>query len=1033
MPRQEWSVLRENYLTARKGHKNFNYKSSVARLPSEYHNAPIGITEIDLLDVIYNMDRCRVALVEGWRGSGKTSLLHYLEEVIHQCSPESKIRFLIIDGLQLADLRGPNVEKEVAEDYGRAIRSSVNKAIQQAIGRGSSPREVTALKRASRVLSTDVSQPAIRDSFVALEQNLLSQKEAKYVVVFDNLDHLSRDYWKAAVNFGRQITTSTNFRCFICVRPNVTDELFKGGDARAFFQHRIIVPAPDVELWINHLGKRLSLELEILAAENRSPPVLNGKEIRGNQIKTIFKNLADLLVNKRATKSGGLQDDVSAILEAIAADDTRHLQLLFRRIIRDSRLPEKFLLGQSETYEFHPISCLIDGGAYIYTHDRYVPNILVFDNGSGNPNFLIQHRILILLEPAVFTTVAELCRCLNLMGYDRYMVLQALEMLSGPLLIRANSGDTISASDPPEKVELTQAGYFYRQHFLRNADYLTAVVLDVPLQHETLRSLVDISLEKVRGGRRYFSARIASLIEYAHEVSKREERQIFVQLTTASASPELLRLADALRNGGLLTRSIMMALTAVHGRSQMSLNQAILSSIETALTELGDHCDRIEKRLDELVNRVRRAPTGIQQDLLPQSESGDFNIKLRDRGENLEAVADIPASRTDSAVVVSLEAVSGEHKIRMSTVAVPIGKYENNSGQPKASHRAIMVFPRLPGFAGEVLTKVSGIEIHHPVSETLFISPNINGATMQLLLHRLANGRKGEPIGPEVNLEEIESLSKELIQDINSRAGAGPLDLRWIREAGAELATKVLDNRGANYLCSLLKSSSLILLHSPMNSFLAPWEWLCPIPQADEETEPLAHGRMVVRWIGAPFDAANSLHHAKAHRQMKSMVTIGLPNSADRPWRVRTPSTPEDLADISSSADVLHIVGHWNDKEKVVEIGEGSDKLQINNKTIKAYNIGSKHGSLILSVCKLGNLKSASNLAMTAVDTRSAAVWTPITTIREADADELDQDLHDYVENQNDKSEHAPKRLGLFFLHRRKRNPWTHVYVRYGL
>lgn len=121
LPRAKWDQLCDNYIVIRKGSSLYDAESGKRRLPAEFRDQVLGEAEISILDVITNMEGSRAALIEGPRGSGKTSLLHYIEAVTARCYKKCPPIFLIINGLQLASLNGNRLEAEVEEDFAHVI------------------------------------------------------------------------------------------------------------------------------------------------------------------------------------------------------------------------------------------------------------------------------------------------------------------------------------------------------------------------------------------------------------------------------------------------------------------------------------------------------------------------------------------------------------------------------------------------------------------------------------------------------------------------------------------------------------------------------------------------------------------------------------------------------------------------------------------------------------------------------------------------------------------------------------------------
>jgi hypothetical protein len=1028
LARDNWTALSENYISVRRNERDFDSETVVRRLPKAFWKYRLGSAEIDAIDVIVNMKGTRASLLEGPRGAGKTSMLHYVEAIVGQCCTVEPVSFLIIDGLQLADYGSTYEEPARAEDYASVIRAALLREAGKLRGADSKAFEVVANK-----LSLDLTQIGVREAFRDLGTTFMENNRRHIVVSFDNLDHLDAGYIKIALNLARLITSVTKFSCLLCLRPNLADELMGGRDARAFFSFRIAVSAVDIGAWMDSLGDRAATEAQrMLDRGMESPEVLNSI-LSPDSIKSAFKRFNQIITVDKYNRSRSPQDDAIAILNAIASDDNRQFQILVRRILRDWRLPTAFLIGQTDDWDFHPIGALLEGGRTIFKHDKFVPNLLTFERELGNPDFLVAQRILLFLDRKENTPLSQLYAWMGILGYGKDVVLDVLIELAGPLVIRGSDSDRLSKDQPPKGVTLTEAGYYYRDYFLSNADYLTSVVLDVALEHDALRKLLDDDPDRVRGGK-FFGARALSLAEYTRLALERESAQVFRILTSAAPSSELRRVADALRNNGLLTKSLLRGLQVILDRGTSTTEPSLLKAfdeINDQIPSIQQGIDRIERRLVELVNRGRKIQIPPEEKVFKIDNAG-VSMFTRSRGDETEATAALSLSSSDVLALVAVHTNIQGKRVVQSTVALPnvIAASNNKRGTVDAS--AIFTLP-----AHERTPEVSHLgkmEIVRTANRMLFLALNERDGLAQLSLHKLSNGAREELLGPPVDINKLEAVSRRLFTQISARCLNGSLKLRYIKEAGAELARLVLNENGANRLASLLHAHERVIIHSAEEKWIVPWEWLCPWAIGADAVEPLAKGRHAVRWLGSQFDAAATIYHWRSPRPVQSLCTIGLGTDSARPWRIATPGEPEDLAALSSQYDVLHIVGHWNEDERTIEIaGPSCEKLSLSCATLQTVSIGMPNMSVILSVCDLGRLSRADNPAVTIAELRPAAVWTPVASILEPDAARLDDDLGAYVAEKTPATPTIPRGLGEFFRRQRERDAWAYVYVRYSL
>jgi hypothetical protein len=1035
--RHDWAYLSRAYVVERKGCAVVDPVSR-QRLPSRYDGIALGEAEIDFIDTIENYSHPRVALLLGPRGAGKTSLLHYVEEVLTRCNPGRPTVLVIVDGLELAGENGASAQ-DIAEDYAQVIHAEIVRR-----GRDLPTKFIQGFQRAAAVLERKFDEPTSREAFRTLSDFLGPDYRNSIIIAFDNLDHVHPSYAALALNLCRQIAMATDFACFACMRQNVADGVFKSDGARAFKPFRIAVNAPDVTAWLRHMGRRLAEDFARRAAtpDARSSLTVDDVTLNPDAVEAAVNKLVDILGHRHSQRAAP-QDDVVSILEAIAADDTRHMQVLIRRMLLNVRLPSRYLLGLDESASFHPIGALLESGRNIFSHDRYVPNLLLFEGTSGNPDFLAFHRVLCLLDRRGDTTVAELEMWMSLFGFSAAAVLDILSELAGPLLIRCSDSDVFDIHRPPEGVSLTDAGFYYRNHLLRNADYLTSVVLDVPLEHRALRDLLNNDPDRVRSGH-FFAPRVASLLEYTNLVIERETRQVFGTLRDAPPSTELRRVADALRAGGLLTRSLIHALAAIVERSRHSAAlRSIVAEIESKLPVLEHRCQRIEQRLLELVNRGRPRPAPITSLTIPSGSSG-IEVVVQSRGDELEAVARLSMPARGVVSIVSMQIDTDGWHVLQSAIALP----DTGLANPRSGIRPAQATFILSDAENALLKTLThgGARFHqlnlpNPTSRTLFLEPRRGPEGVQLCLCRFANGARPEELGPVVVDTKLKTLSKDILDRINGHDNRNPLAEHHICEAGEELAELMLDDKGANNLVASLAEHDRVIIYAPKQDFVVPWEWLCPPPLADECPHTLAYRCETARWLGSMLYAGGAIAQGVTPRPVASLRTIGLGADPGKPWRVKTPASPQALREISEGADIIHLIGHWEDSnqsEKQIKVGiEGEEPLWLNRQTIKLYSLGRDGGSLILSVCLQGQLGHQSSLAIANAEAKdkNVAVWAPLTTIEVGVADRLDQDLRAYIDQaqQPTPADRGHPSLGAFFRNQRQKHPWMHVYVRYGL
>lgn len=423
LPRAEWDYLKAHYIHERRGERAVNVAEAATVLPPGLAKFPLGASEIDFLDFVVNYSRNRVLTLIAPRGAGKTSFLHYVEAVIEKARlGRRKPVFFIFGNLEKLEDSTERLETNcrdlltimAGETERRAPK--LGERWRKAFGElGSSLRQCRSVNDA-------------RECFRTLAHGLPKNDLRRLVLVFDNLDQLDTPVIALVLDLARAIYLVSRVACIVCLRPNCLLGVAQRGDARAFFNYEISLRSPDVSAWIRRLGQRLANQAAVKFAEDRTPLIVSGREITPEQLGNAVERFVALLSNRRP------QDDALELLQALCADDIRHLRILVRRMIAHRSFPLLQLLDQEDSIDYHPLPALVGGYNVLYRHDTWVPNLLWWPDPEGSPDFLIFQRLLRVLDRGAPETLDTLISYMDLLDYSRDSTLSALEILCGPSL-----------------------------------------------------------------------------------------------------------------------------------------------------------------------------------------------------------------------------------------------------------------------------------------------------------------------------------------------------------------------------------------------------------------------------------------------------------------------------------------------------------------------------------------------------------------------------------------------------------------------
>jgi energy-coupling factor transporter ATP-binding protein EcfA2 len=767
------------YLIDRQGLLRYDRKALLSTIPRVFWRSHIGPTEIQCLDFLFNNRKDRILSLVGTRGSGKTSLINYLAFLLDQKrNPETPF-LLIIDGNRAA---APGI-MEFTQQLGDDIENLAN--------RGSAGGLPDAMTMAFRHGCKHLSGPHDRDQVLHALGSIverLPQRDARLLVlVFDNLDPLTPESAESAFQLARDVNLAHGIGSILCLRPSLFRLVGDRGGARQIVNTFERVYPPTLTAWLEAFPNRMKQALREL--QKTTPRVAHDAKISLSSMERACQRFASLVVKahrREDIRPRRPEDDPTEFLESVSAQDMRHLTALIRRMLENHRLPSEWLLSPAgsssydEAARYHPISAAMEGGWRCYRHIRFVSNVLCFEK-KGDLNVLIFHRLLCLLADNDPQRTEDLLKWTSEFGYESELTIEALEVLqTGNLVYGSNLDVTWSQNQRPEFCGLTEAGKYFLNHLLSNADYLTAAVMDVPLEH---RFLTDSPKE-------FFPARLHSLMEYLIEVRKRENRQIS-DLKRNPITSSLKVVVDRLRNGGTLTSKIFRGLQEAIGRGRNSESfkvREVALALQGAVTEYEGVVADMESALWEVRQRAMKhvGPIVIPQLELQDADSrSDMRVQFIPVGDTIEASVTLHTNETATGALACV--LDQERGQQIATAFLQLKGSSNDSATLAGKFQYTP--PENSPSSPPTIQSISLSLRDRPIA-ILSTSRNRQGGAKVELCMWDPKGLKRDEIGEIANCDELCKWADEKLAEVSKDLLDNKLGGAKLRGIGTQLGLK---------------------------------------------------------------------------------------------------------------------------------------------------------------------------------------------------------------------------------------------------
>jgi hypothetical protein len=1010
LPRRNWNTINKSYIRERKFDEFCDLSILNSRVPDEIVALGVGPKDIDLISFLINCSGVRSLILDGPRGSGKSSMLNFVESAIIESGYQLYPIFITVDCL--SDDRNITKEelivllKQELIDALDFVNDKFKKCFREAI----------------EILNGDSTFAAARSAFRYIYSKLPPEQFNRIVVVFDNMDQNFIQSVTYAVELAKELNISSNTATIVALRPGCLQGLFERGDARAFFNYKIKITAPKTISWISKISESLVQETGKLLQRTKKPLIIHGRKIKPKEIKSAFDNLIDLLKGRRE------EDDVLQILDAAAADDLRHLLFLFRRLLSSRKLPSRWMLNIDDQYPgyYHPLISMFEGQYLIFSNNKAVPNLLSFFGSNGRCDFFISQRILLLLgtnthQHPLKTT--KLIKLLMALGHKEDTIIACLKYTYEFLLIRSTNAEFFDPDGTlPDHVFLTEAGNLYITKLLNTADYLLTIVMDIRLKHEEYKAVCRSDCRNVP-----FPVSIDSLIEYAHEVAILEEAQINY-LLNQPMTDDNLNIIDTLRKGGLFSIFMRNGLEDIYYRSKLS-DRMKKSDLLPVMNEVGS----IIRDLNQLIQNLEQILTDAYLISIgngPNIEKEHKIFKNHDLifetiGTDIEITAKIKTYRECNSALICIFGEIENKRIALSTIA------STKQCIPGSSISA--TFEKLPNLVGADFDNVKP----HAILDVcklgrrvgLLTTDTNNGETIHLNFHVVNSDGVGcriFDIGKDVKINDINKISKEIYQEISPPLLQKKLDFSLLQIQGNKLANTVLTEEGQNVLASHFELIDTLVLFAADEDIIIPWEIIRPKPIRDHIDVPTIRQKWrVIRWPTSTksdvIDAMTKINMLEDKIPIGNLLTIAEKNPHNLPHVIEPPSDVSELPNLVADKNTVHLIGHYDRDNATLKIGS----LKINLLTYDTFPfLGPTN--IIISGCEAAAQNMDKNLLIEISRRSKAATWAPLVGISDDLAHEIDNDIANFSIMGRKSS------INDIFIKRANTVPFYNIYTRYG-
>lgn len=1030
LPRFDADTLKAVYVSERRGQSAKTVAGMESRIPEQLRGQPLGKPDIELLELVLNQSNGQAIVLRGPRGAGKTSLIHYIEALCTELMGEEAPIFIKTNGLPLTGSKALGTFEGV-DLLKASLRTELNLHKFQ-VPDVPAKEEFWSERPGSKPLDAMVA------AFTEFADALPEALRKRLVFVFDNLDQLKSSQVECMRELAQALATGANTHCVVCLRPHSLRQQVARSRSGAFFFKLIDLPAPKINVWLDRLPDRLAATASSIGAQAR----FRGVPLSPQDCRRAGLRLKELL----SRGSRAEDDDALPILQALAADDTRRLVRAMRNIFSHRSVPTDVLLGEAtisaQEYVFHSLPALFEGNKTLYKPTDLLPNLLWLECHGDSPKLVIFHRILHLLGDSEQMPIADMYRLLRAMDYSEEVYHRALVHLVDAQLVRGTDMDRYDKRSPPEAIYITEAGRYFRDFFMCNADYLLSAATDVSLEHKAIRSLVNRSTRGAEAGHEVdFAAAADSLLEYAHDLRDKELRQIYRLTRRETLTPELRKIVYVLRKGGLLIGSVRTALIALHQRNAGSHNpvlRELADAFERAAKNLEQAKATADAKLNEIDNKGRKSEdtTIVQHEDRRQVGTDHVRMVLDEGAEGVlvstTLSGDVEAGGGRQGPwfmgIYARDASEGSAQARLAYTA---------NGQAESSVEPTVFRPkvpfsieadRVPTSASRIALNAVRVEYDDPDRRQIaLLTSSFKDGRLQVRIQIPSDIKvalDGYELASGVRKEELVELVDDVLNQVGTASGEDVVET--LRVQASRLTRKILSPPGLLELQSALHRVKAVVAFVADETANIPWEWLSLGSDVAAERALLCQRVRLIRWAADPLDAIYRLRAPFESISAAPMVTLGLATMEEALWRKPVPQRLRELGAAVGQAKTVHLAGHFENDRLMLRDSSSGVTLPLTADAVDVLALPSSAKSIILSGCEVANLEATRNLAAAFASRHGYCVWAPMVKIDESEVAELDRALNEFLV----KEPNLP--VEAFFMELNACTGWHSTYARFG-
>jgi hypothetical protein len=380
-------------------------------------------------------------------------------------------------------------------------------------------------------------------------------------------------------------------------------------------------------------------------------------------------------------------------------------------------------------------------------------------------------------------------------------------------------------------------------------DYLTTVVVDVSLEHKYFKENGDS-----------FVTRVESLLEYIEEVRQCEQRQIYQTLSKQKpATVALLRVSEALSNGGTLLASLTRGLEhiAARGRNSTSapLRKMISERIESTIAQHKKTVNEFEDRLRQVANRGRQAhwSPGRWEKHLNSPSGAQITVSGLPRGDEILVSAKIKMNESCHSGLLNLEGQAGKQQIVSTAFATTSAEDPMTLTAHMGSFSRDLSYDTLGGVFVPFEPPEPATTRMRDRRALLAVNENYQGGLdVKLYFEHQNCDACPHQIGSISSADtlELESWCEEQLAEVGTIVGRGDNFNARLRSIGVGLERRVLTGEGRNTLETCLSNIDTLVIASRSHNI--PWEWLT-LPQRSPGAPPLPLWEMLYGPSASPM------------------------------------------------------------------------------------------------------------------------------------------------------------------------------------